>query len=337
MQRPSPSPETGNPVLQYLRRTHPGVAWIPLETFVEAALYAPEIGYYTRPAISRVGSSADRDFYTASSLGSVFARLVTSAVRTLWPSSLGESFTFVELGAEPDRHLFSECPCPFARHRIFHIGEPIDLEGPCVVFSNELFDAQPFRQFQVCDGQWFETGVRLDTSVPSLEPRRPTDLPEDLGPPSGNGYILDYPSGARRLIEALLRQPWNGLFLAFDYGLTLAELCRLRPVGTARTYHAHRLGNDLLATPGTCDITHHVCWDHLSEALRENGFDAPTLESQESFLMRHASAAIEQIVARGARTFDPEVQTLKTLLHPENMGRKFQVLHAVRPESERPQ
>jgi SAM-dependent MidA family methyltransferase len=306
---------------------------VSLEQFVDAALYAPEIGYYTKPETHRVGSAADRDFYTASSLGAVFARLVASAVQSLWPSAFGEEFTFVELGAEPERHLFSEFSCPFPAHRVIRQGEPVQLSGPCVVFSNELFDAQPFRQFRFVHGFWQEVGVRIDSEAPSLEARAPANPLPTLPTQASEGYCLDDPSGARRLMGTLTSQPWHGLFLAFDYGLSREEIHHRRPDGTARTYHHHRMGTDLLEAPGEIDLTHHICWDDLLENLRARAFPDPLLQSQESFFMHHAAPAIEEIITTGAGTFDPARQVLKSLLHPENMGRKFQVLHAVRSVS----
>lgn len=330
MQRPSPSsPERLNPVLHALYRDHGEGAWIPLETFVEAALYLPEAGYYRRPR-ERIGYRSDRDFYTASSLGPVFARLVVAAISQLLPG-LSRQHKFVELGAEPSSHLLSRIDHPFAAHQTIRVGEPIELEGPCVVFSNELFDAQPFRRFRFEGGQWQEAGLRLKAGGPEPESASPViPAPAELPAVAPEGYCLDYPSGSRRLAEQIASNPWHGLFLAFDYGHAWPVLSEHRPEGTARTYRQHRQGGDLLDSPGEQDITHHICWDHLASTLTRHRFSSPVLESQEAFFMHHATAAITRVIEDAGGAFSAERQTLKELLHPGHMGQSFQVLHARR-------
>ena len=46
---------------------------ISYRDYIELALYAEGCGYYTRDAV-RVGRTPERDFYTAESLGKVFAK-----------------------------------------------------------------------------------------------------------------------------------------------------------------------------------------------------------------------------------------------------------------------
>ena len=50
--------------------------------------------------------------------------------------------------------------------------------------------------------------------------------------------------------------------------------------------------------------------------------------------MRHSITAVDRIVRQAAkRGVHRDLQTLKELLHPENMGRKFQVLLGFRAEN----
>lgn len=306
---------------------------IPIETFVEAALYAPEYGYYRRQK-KRVGFAPGRDFYTAESLGPVFTKLVLAAVTQLLPQS-PDTYSFVELGAETRGGMLAGQAHPFACARAVSFGQEFALSGPCVVFSNELFDAQPFRRFEAKGGHWTEHAVRIGSGELELTCiDEPADLPADLPEPTDEDYIFDYPSGANRLLDRIVKAPWYGLFLAFDYGLDRATLARFRPAGTARTYHQHTMGADLLAQPGERDITHHICWDALSDGLAGARFNGVELVSQEAFFMRRAVSAMESIVALGThRGVHRDLQSLKELLHPEQMGRKFQVLHGFRSEN----
>ncbi len=333
MQTPSSGQKEETPLLNYLHSIHGKGATISLETFIEAALYAPNIGYYTRSA-QRVGYREGRDFYTAESLGSVFRRLLTASCLELLGDD-AKDYGFTELGAEPGEGLLANATHPFNTNTAFGCKEPFQIAGPQVLFSNELFDAQPFRRFEFREGNWREHGVLLAdggfepttrTEASSTAPPLPKSVPD--------GYILDDPSGARRLIERIAEADWHGLFIAFDYGLDRETLHQTRPSGTGRTYRDHRMGSDLLAHPGQTDLTHHICWDDLSEALERDGFTSIKLQAQESFFVHHGAKAMAEIIESGAQKgLNRDLQTLKELLHPEHMGRKFQVLTAFRAKN----
>jgi len=226
--------------------------------------------------------------------------------------------------------VLAELPHPFASRKTLRLGQPLALEGPCIVFSNELFDAQPCRRFLRQADSWVELGVQIDASGKLTEcqwgrfeaPWLPQDAPE--------GYHFDAPLAAASLAGSLAAQDWSGLFLAFDYGKCLDALSSECPSGTLRAYRQHSQKNDLLADPGLQDLTCHVCWDWLAEALSLHGFDTPKIESQEAFLVRHAGAALSRITAAEASRPSQRKMALLELLHPANMGRSFQVLQAWR-------
>jgi SAM-dependent MidA family methyltransferase len=327
--------------------------------FMELALYHPELGYYRRDR-PRVGRSATTDFYTASSSGSLFGELICAACSHLIGDHDPRSFTFVEIGAEPGGGILAGVAHPFAAARTIRVGEPLtlsDIAGPLIVFSNELFDAQPFRRFVARDGHWRELGVTLsadashivEAELPQTFPPSPSfspypsaalSSPSPVSPSSAlpavlparapEGYRLDLPLAAADLAAKIAAQPWTGLFVACDYGKSWRELTEATPHGTARAYHRHTQSNDLLARPGEQDLTCHVCWDWLADALGHHGFATPTVDSQESFLIHHAGDFISRITTAEAARLSPRKLSLMQLLHPANMGQKFQVLHAFR-------
>ncbi|EIQ00445.1 hypothetical protein OpiT1DRAFT_04988 [Opitutaceae bacterium TAV1] len=348
--------------------------------FMDLALYDRECGYY-RASRPRVGRGAGTDFYTATSSGPVFGELVCAAAGSLLGRRglRASDFTFVEIGAEPDGGVLRGVAHPFAGERMLRVGEPLRIEGRSVVFSNELFDAQPVRRFVRRGDEWRELGVRLEVAWASSPcdagdwrkksaPRGEATLtgkdaratpagvppaPPYLSPPPAlseielgpvrepwlpgdaeipEGYLFDAPRAATALAAEIAAQPWRGLFLAFDYGKRWEQLAHECPAGTARAYRTHRQHNDLLACPGEQDLTAHVCWDWLEAALQDaaDRFREPAVESQEAFFMRHAAAFLEKTVATEAAGFSPRKQALMQLLHPGNMGQKFQVLHAWR-------
>ncbi|HEY8932442.1 MAG TPA: SAM-dependent methyltransferase [Rariglobus sp.] len=297
--------------------------------FMDLALFHPQLGYYRRDR-QRVGYARGTDFYTATSSGAVFGEMIAAAcVTLLGGDAQARAHTFVEVGAEPGGGVLAGVAHPFATARTVRVGEVLKIEGHCVVFSNELFDAQPLRRFVRRGAAWRELGVRLhDGALDEIElgevsaPWLPAEATE--------GYVFDAPRAAGELATTLAAQPWTGLFVAFDYGKSFAELATATPAGTARAYHQHTQSNDLLARAGEQDLTGHVCWDWLADALTAEGFTDAKVESQESFFIRHAGAFLSQAMAAEATRVSQRKLALMQLLHPSQLGQKFQVLHGRR-------
>lgn len=308
---------------------------ISYRDYIGAALYTEDLGYYTQAA-ERVGRSPRHDFYTAESLGRVFARLVTTAAVDLLGGD-ASAYPFVEIAAEPDSSLLSHLEShPFAAEQVIRQGDRIQIGGSVVIFANEWLDALPFHRLIFRNGAWRERGVGLNAGGELTEVLLDTLTPEvaavadRLPAHIEDGYELDLPLEAETALAALLAQDWAGLILLFDYGRTWTSLLRDHPSGTARSYKRHAQGSDLLKTPGACDITCDICWTPLLEQMEAAGLQSVTLESQESFLVQRAQRAAEAIVSGSAGSFSPDRHTLMELIHPANMGQRFQVLWGTR-------
>lgn len=312
---------------RFRERAGPG-ATLSFAEFMALALYDAEVGYYHRNA-HRIGYSPGTDFFTASTSGPVFGELVSAACQNL----LGDdpaAYEFVEVGAEEKSGVLAGVEHPFRSARTITLGEPISLTGKCIVFSNELFDAQPFRRFVFRERHWRELCVALrDGRLEEVEhscPEPPHPLPTETAP----GYVLDAPLGAAALAKAIVAQNWTGLFIAADYGKSWQEIVEATPSGTARAYFRHTQSNDLLARPGEQDLTCHICWDWLVEALHDQGFRSVAVESQEAFFIRQSGEYIAQASSADAAMLTRRKLGLMQLLHPAHLGRKFQVLHGRR-------
>ncbi len=303
--------------------------------FMEVALYAPEVGYYTRQR-ERVGRTPGTDFYTSSSLGAVFGELVLGAVESL----LGEptpGFDWLEIGAEPGAELAARCPAMaerFASTQVWRPGDAARLPSDkCVIFANEWLDALPIHRLRYREGVWRELGAEIvetqplklreielpepTAAVAAAQHRLPSAMPE--------GYVFDWPLEAEARLRSLAEQRFSGLLLTFDYGKSWESLLSEHPEGTARAYFQHRQHNDLLAQPGAQDLTAHLAWDPLREILQAQGFETG-LQRQESFFMEHAAATLQRLMAADGSGFSPQKQTLLELLHPGNLGARFQTL-----------
>ncbi len=306
--------------------------------FVEIALYHPEFGYYQANR-QRVGRSSQSDFFTASSLKETFGPiLVEAAIGLLENSGFDpESTAWVEIGAEPGSALLDGIKTPFKSLQSIRVNERLSLKGNLVVFSNELFDAQPFHSVIFREGAWRERMIEVgDSGLRIVE--EPTISPEivpliaQLPNPAPEGYIVDLPTGSMTLMDKIIQQPWKGAFIAFDYGKTWRALTYDTPQGTARAYCNHQQGPNLLEQIGQQDLTCHVCWDWLETALGKHRFRSIELESQESFVLKRAPVLIKGIFESGSAIGEPMKGALRQLIHPSLMGQKFQSLSAVRTD-----
>jgi SAM-dependent MidA family methyltransferase len=317
-------------ILAALRARAGGKPALNFADFMEVVMYEPGIGYY-RKSGPRVGRGAGTDFFTSTS-SPLFGRLIVAACSDLLGGAPLSGYDFVEIGSEPGAGILSGIAHPFRSQRQMKIGEPAGLKGKLIVFSNELFDAQPLRRFRYRDGAWRELGVSIDGDALSETEIAGTGIPQ-LPESAVEGYVLDAPVAAGDLAGSIAAQPWEGLFLAFDYGKSWEEIAYATPLGTARSYRHHVQSNDLLAHAGDQDLTYHVCWDWLSDALAKNGFDHPRVESQEAFFAHHCSPMLEGLANDEAGRLSRDKLSILQLLHPVHMGQRFQALWAVRTQA----
>ena len=338
-QMPTPNESLTPSILAALKEMADETGQLDFETYVQTVLYTPEIGYYARKR-PRIGRLPEADFYTAQSLGPIFGRLVVESCESLTGKEPLGKYTFIEIGAEPGKSVLQGVAHSYQDVQTIRVGSEIVIPENAIVFANEWLDAQPFRRFRFDrERDWIERGVEVadDGSI------REVDLPEscldalphlkELPSQTPHNYLLDLPTGADKALQDLCSQTWSGLFLTLDYGLNLVQFLEERPEGVARTYRRHRLSGDLIAHPCNQDITCHVCWDTLWNILHENGFREIFVERQEAFFLRHASSVAEAIATAKPGTFDTDRQTLLEILHPGNMGTKFQAFGGVRDKT----
>jgi len=307
---------------------------ISFAEYMQLAMYHPTAGYYTRDA-KRVGRDENADFSTATSFNPVFGELVVDAAVQLIAPLPPSELNFVEIGAETYGGVLRNIAHPFASYRTISLGQPFTLPERAVVFSNELFDAQPIHRVVFRGGRWIELGVALqgrtlrEVALPEFTPELAAQA-HRLPKTADENYHIDLPLRTIPLLELITKQKWTGLFLAFDYGKSWMQLASEMSAGTVRTYHRQKMGNDIFARPGKQDLTCHICWDWLEDGLIQTGFGEPIVESQEAFFMHHAKRKLEAITKAEASSFSVRKRMVMQLLHPANMGQKFQALHALR-------
>ena len=315
-------------IVALLRREARGGV-VSFARLVEAALYAPGLGYYVAER-TRVGKAAGTDFTTAAALGPMFGELVAGAAQSL----VGDlkAHALVEVGAEPGQSHYAGIAPRCAELRTFRFGAAPAFPARSVLVANELLDAQPFHRFVRLGGAWRELGVRVDGAELTVEPLAEFSTPAAAEfaktlPVADEGWLLDAPLAAEELLRGLFAGSWTGAVILLDYGKTLAQCLESSPAGTARAYRNHQLSGAILENLGSQDLTCHVLWDRLEPVLVGAGFRNVRLDRQEAFFVKYAGSEMERIALSG----DHEATgRLRALTHPAHFGAKFQVLHAVR-------
>lgn len=244
---------------------------------MEAALYHPTLGYYTRQGHTPFGVSGD--FYTATQVQPVFGRLIARLVH-----QLGEERLFDwGAGAEAMRPFFAD----YTAIDIMCGSWPTRFHG--FVFANELFDALPVDVFVQRDEEWIERRVTvrdnhfewIEEGTPSPDQREWLD---NFGPEE-NFFIAEINLASKRMLSDLAGRMSSGWLLVIDYGLTRRELIRF-PQGTLMSYRHHIASGDVLDDPGDRDITSHVNFDALRSSASECGFREERFETLASLLLR---------------------------------------------------
>lgn len=342
--------------------------WIPFARFMEAALYAPGLGYYAAGAM-KFGAAGD--FVTAPELTPLFGRTLAHAIAPVLADSPEGDKTrgdILELGAGsgklaadvlgelerldalPARYAILEVSAdlrarqqariaqerPDLVHRVHWLDAlPAAFEG--VILGNEVFDALP-----VDVVHWTASGPQAHGVVVQGEgfawQDRPIDDPAlraraaalDLAP----GYLSEIGLAADRLIAALAHSLQRGLILLIDYGFSAAEYYHpQRHMGTLRAHYRHHALDDPFYLPGLCDLTAHVDFSALAQAGMEAGLDLTGYASQANFLLNAGlTELLMQTPPTDAAAFLPQSNAVQRLVSPAEMGDLFKVIALTKGE-----
>lgn len=211
---------------------------------------------------------------------------------------------------------------------------PARIPAGCV-FSNELLDALPVHRALQQRGTLKEIFVTTDGKVFSEIPH-----------PLSTGAIAEYFSAQHitleegQLAEAgleacdwiteIARRLERGFVLTIDYGHEAAALFESHHrSGTVLSYSKHQASNDLYAAPGEQDLTAHVNFTALRQSGARQGLETLGLLRQTTFLLALGKGndfedLYDTDMDEAAR-LRARLQ-LKTLIYPEGLGERFQVL-----------
>lgn len=297
---------------------------IPFWRFMELALYAPGLGYYSAGA-TKFGAAGD--FVTAPELGPLFAECVAEAVAPVL-GQLGPDAHFLEVGggsgrfaadaitrlaqmdAMPARYAILEPSADLRERQGEYLRQRLTkaqfarvqwLDGPPqdewngVLFANEVIDALPTPRFAMRDGEVMEEYVGHEDGRGFVRVDRPADallaaavrhVERQLPEPFAQGFRSELLPQLPYWIQAVIGGLRDGAMLFVDYGFARSEYyLPQRSDGTLRAFHRHTVSGDVLARPGLQDLTASVDFTALAEAGTGAGFEFAGYCSQAAFLI----------------------------------------------------
>lgn len=251
---------------------------IGFDEFMEIALYGSG-GYYEEPPVGPRG-----DFVTSPHVHTVFGTMLARGIRELWELlDRPAPMRIAEVGAGDGtlaRRILAELHdlsldylavdvSSGARVKLSEIGDirvVTTLEGaPHLVLANELLDNLPFRIRRGSN----EIRVGLDG-----ERFVEVEVPGDFDDEMPDGVI---PSGALAFVDQLGAGLANGYALLIDYGDVGST------GGEIHGYRNHHVVADVLANPGSTDITAGVDFALLARRAERTGLTAyPTVTQRDA-------------------------------------------------------
>jgi SAM-dependent MidA family methyltransferase len=341
-------------------------AWGPIAfaKYMDACLYDPHYGYYTRAE-----QLPRRDYFTSVDASPIFGRLLARQFQEMWVQ-LGRSpeFLLVEPGAatgslaaqildftaesfpefysalqyvavERSAARRTTAAGSLARHvaaEHFAMVSYMPAQIPCgCIFSNEFFDALPIHRLVREGGDLREiyVGSGADGLCDQFGPLSTPALAEYLteqGITLQEGQIAEVSLEACAWIAEMGARFGRGFVLTIDYGHQAQELYDHRHMrGTLLAYEKHRASESFFRAPGQQDLTAHVNFTALERHGARAGLLRTGFTSQSKFLLnlaRQSDCADLQSPAMSETEQARARLLFKTLIYPEGMGETFQIL-----------
>ena len=332
--------------------------FIPFSRYMELALYAPGLGYYTAGS-HKLGEGGD--FVTAPELTPLFARTLARQLAQLLPLTGGTVYEFGagsgilaadlldalrQLDVLPVRYRIMELSPDLrarqqallaARHpdlleRIDWLEQwPEQFDG--VVLGNEVLDAMPCELVtRTAEGELMQTGVGCAgpdwqwQQRPVTEPVLAQAAAGRL--PARGPYTSEIGLAAEAFVATLGRHLQRGAVILLDYGFPAHEFYHpQRAQGTLMCHYQHLAHTDPFQWPGLTDITCHVDFSAIAEAGLNAGLELAGYTTQANFLLNCGlTDCLAELDPDDVRTYLPQAHAVQKLVSPAEMGELFKVI-----------
>lgn len=333
--------------------------WIPFARYMELALYAPGLGYYTAGA-RKFGAAGD--FITAPGMSALFGQALARQVAQVMAASapvilevgagsgrlaadlllelerracLPEQYLILDLSADlrqrQQQTLAAEVPHLLSR---IHWLDALPESFAGVVIGNELLDAMPAEIVAWRENGIFERGVELDAEGAFAWSERPA-TGALLAAAQQIGEQCRLPPGFESEISLAARAwaaEWGGrlragALLLIDYGFPRREFYhQQRARGTLMCHYRHHAHPDPFYLPGLQDLTVHVDFTAIIAAAHGAGLELLGYTSQGQFLLNCGILDLLGELPKDSADYIRAAGAVNKLLMPHEMGELFKVI-----------
>ncbi len=354
-----------SPLGQKLVRLIEAQGPIPISQFMMLALHDAEQGVYAaRNAIGREG-----DFITAPEISQMFGELIGLWLLEVWrQQDKPGKIRLAELGpgrgtlmkdvlraarldanflAALDVMLIEASPALQAVQKQALTDSPTTLrwsakvedafgDMPLFLVANEFFDALPIHQYVKTESGWHERMVvsdngKLDFALAPMAAQG-LAIPESRGD-AETGAVFETSPASTALAEEIAAHiaRHGGAAVLIDYGHTGTGFGETLQA-MARHRHA-----PILESPGTADLSAHVDFAALAQAVERGGAKAFGPVAQGDFLRALSIEHRAEQLAKKNPAHSKSIQSaLQRLTAPDEMGNLFKVLAIMPPTAPAP-
>jgi SAM-dependent MidA family methyltransferase len=330
--------------------------WIGFDLYMQLALYAPGLGYYSGGAAKLGGAG---DFVTAPELSPLFGQTLARQVAEVLSATGGN---VLELGAGsgrmaahmlqalgasgplPDTYFILEVSGELAARQKQRLNDlapqlasrvawidrvPSAFHG--VVVCNEVLDALPthlvvWSESGICErGVAWSGNAFIWKDLPLTDPSL-LAVTRRLNPPPP--YLSEVGRSGPALVATLAEALERGVLLLIDYGFGEREYYHpQRSRGTLMCHFRHRAHDDPFFLPGLQDISSHVDFSAVARGGSNAGVELLGYTTQAHFLINLGiTDLMAHTPAMDTAAYLPLAAQAQKLLSPAEMGELFKVL-----------
>jgi NADH dehydrogenase [ubiquinone] 1 alpha subcomplex assembly factor 7 len=327
---------------------------LPLDEFIEWALYDKNSGYYMK----KNPFGKEGDFITAPNITRLFSEIIAIWIITFW-KSIGspKKFNLLELGAGNGEMMkiitetlknFPECfnSCNFLIHEksnflINQQKKNLNFKEiswvknikktdsyPTLFLANEFFDAIPIKQFFKKKEGWVERFVELQnlkkaefkekkTNIKKLEKSLDFEI-------SKNQNIIEYSPKTFKYLKTICEiiKKKDGGILIIDYGYLNSNMHE-----SLQAINNHRY-SDILENIGNSDITYNINFSLFQKFISKFNDLNSIITNQKKFLTSMGILQRAEIVSKNI-SFSKKTDLfyrIRRLIDKKQMGELFKVM-----------
>lgn len=330
---------------------------IPLDKFIELALYDKTHGYYMKK--NPLGKKGD--FTTSPLISNLFGEIISIWCVAFW-EKLGKpkKILLVELGPG-DGSLCADLLNSFKNFKEFYNCLNINLlekseklvkiqkskinnnkvrwikkishfqYGPIIFLGNEFFDSLPIKQIYIDKNKYFERYVTLSKNKQKIEflnVKADKALVKKvknfkLNP---DNKVIEYPITAIKYLNIISNniKKYNGGLLTFDYGYY-----KNKSFDTLQAVKKHKKTN-VFSDPGNSDITSLINFKLFLRILEQKNLKVEKITTQSEFLQKLGIVDRANIISKNL-SFKQKADIfyrVKRLIDTNEMGTIFKVMFA---------